>query len=495
METSVWGFGLNLPDTFGDTGREWTEGRAVVWKALQMGATVDPPTGFDDDCPNFGWWLGLVDLVGFGMGIDDVVGYLKQLGSPNRSASNIEGFIRANWGDSVAVLELYMMLYPQARQAIYDYVRRCKGVMPDAQSPLSGFSAENLMLTGSYAAASIRSDKHNRLAGALIDRESILVEHLRDTRPGDPSHLSAHFSFLWADGSTELEPSDTIQLLRHRGAVLFVESYAGWYGKIHALRRDCERDPEAIGDVDRVEVKVAGLGSIGTFVFDESRQCFVLEGEETPKSVVTTSPRYGFSLTQEMAGKLVPLLEMHDSLEDEPIEHVELQIRREVDLAHSLTYEIGDSNSGDGDWTRINGGWVLGFMVPDGKHHKRCLSALVDGDHLDLDLPMHQAVIEDSDVYDVAPWALKLILGLWDAGVPIRTLFGKLSGLSADTDVSIAAVDQETEEQIQNYVDSLGKFISPDSDFLIEELLEWQDGLFMTAKGMLEAIVEAESHR
>ena len=70
-----------------------------------------------------------------------------------------------------------------------------------------------------------------------------------------------------------------------------------------------------------------------------------------------------------------------------------------------------------------------------------------------------------------------------------------LGGLNEDDDVSLDAVSQKLQDQIEAYVDSLSKFMPPDSDFLIEDLLEWRQGLFLTAKGMLEAIVEAESHR
>ncbi len=55
--------------------------------------------------------------------------------------------------------------------------------------------------------------------------------------------------------------------------------------------------------------------------------------------------------------------------------------------------------------------------------------------------------------------------------------------------------DSYEQYQIEACVDSLGKFIPPDSDFLIEDLVEWRQGLFLTAKGMLEAIAEDESHR
>jgi len=439
------------------------------------------------------------DLLSFAGGVEDIAEFLRTWGASNYIPKTpLQEFIRGNWGESLAVLELYLYLHPDARQAIFHYVKECKGQAIADDTELSAGDELIRLNASSYANAALRLDRNIELAKALFSGIDLGdVDYLAKARPdsGDPAHLAPHFAFEWVEHSSEIEDGETLEF-RGRGATLLsLGTYAGWYAKLHTLRREFESDPDTAGDFNRVEVEIAGLGSIGTFVFDGSRECFVLEGEQVQNSALTVSPRYGFSLTQEMVEKLLPVLEMHDSFEDEPIEQVDIQIRREVDLAHSLTYEVRDSKSGDGDWTRINGDWVLGFMVLDGKHHKRCLSALIDGGHLDLDVPLHQAVIEDSDVYEVAPWAIDLIVALWDAGVPVRTLFGKLAGLSPDTDVSIAAVDQETEGKIQDYIDSLGEFIPPDSDFLIEDLLEWQDGLFMTAKGMLTAIVEAESHR
>ena len=81
MEMNIWGLGLDLTETFGDKGREWTEGRAVVWKTLQMQAKIHPPTKFEGQYPNFGWWIGLVDLLSFAGGVDDIAEYLRAWGS------------------------------------------------------------------------------------------------------------------------------------------------------------------------------------------------------------------------------------------------------------------------------------------------------------------------------------------------------------------------------------------------------------------------------
>jgi hypothetical protein len=499
MTKDFWGMSFELPDTFGDKGKEWTEGRAVVWKALQMQAKIDPPTKFEGQYPNYGWWIGLADLLSFAGGVDDIAEYLRAWGAAGYKASTpLQRFIRDNWGESVAVLEIYLYLYPNSRERIFRYVNHCRGLRIDEAVELSPGDELIRLNAASYANAALRLDRDKELAKALFAGQELSdVDYLAKARPmsGDSSHLSPHFAFDWVEHSEDIEDGETLEFRNRGSALLSLVTYSGWYAKLHTLRREFERDPETAGDFNRVEVEIAGLGSIGVFVFDLSRQCFVLEGEQKTQAELSSSPRYGFPLTDEMTAKLLPLLDAHDSWEDEPIELVELHVRHEVDLAHSMTYQISSDDGEDGDWTRIDGEWREGFMIPDGAHHKRCSTELIHGHHLDPTLPWHQAVLDDSYVYDVSPWAIASITSLWDAGVPVRAFFGELAGRKEDDDVSFDSVSQKLQDQIEAYVDSLGKFIPPDSDFLIEDLLEWRQGLFLTAKGMLEAIVEAESHR
>jgi len=289
MKSDIWGLELDWTDSHGDSGKQWTEGRTVVWKALQLGAVVHPPTTLGDEWPNLGWWLGLTDLLCFGAGVDDIPEFLRGNWAHDLADhSTLRDFIEANWGNCTWVLALYLTLHPTARQSIYDYVHMCRGSQPQSRSDLPEPHHVDLGVAGSMGKASIRSDRDIELARALtLDRDSIVTDNLRETRPGDPAHLAAHFSFKWADSSMEVESGDTADFFRHGGAVLHLQRYAGWYGKIHSLRRGVESDPNLSGDADRIDVQILGVGSIGRFVYDKTRQCFVLEGEETAHSQVT----------------------------------------------------------------------------------------------------------------------------------------------------------------------------------------------------------------
>ena len=500
MTTDIWGMSFELPDTFGDKGKEWTEGRAVVWKALQMRAKLHPPIKFEGSTPNYGWWIGLVDLLSFAGGVEDIAEYLRAWGAAGyRASTPLQRFIRDNWGESVAVLELYLYLYPDSREAIFRYANQCRGNRTAGEAALNPGDELTRLNAASYANAALRSDRDIELSKALFHAEKLADIDYSRPISGDSAHLSPHFAFEGTEHSMDIEDGETLEFRNRGSALLSLVSYSGWYAKLHTLRREFERDPETAGDFNRVEVEIAGLGSIGVFVFDLSRKCFVLEGEEKTQTELSSSPRYGFALTDEMTAKLLPLLDAHDSWEDEPIELVELQVRREVDLAHSMTYQISSDDGEDGDWTRIDGEWREGFMIPDGVHHKRCSTALIYGHHLDPTLPWHQAVLDDSYVYDVAPWALGLLTKLWDMGHPVRFFIGELAGMEEAKDVTIHLRNEEEHGQllreVLKYVEELPSFIKADESFLVEDLLEWKDGQQMTAKELLSAIVEAESHR
>lgn len=130
--------------------------------------------------------------------------------------------------------------------------------------------------------------------------------YLANARPekGDPAHLSAHLSFEWAKHSAGIEEGESVEFRNRGSALLTLGTYSGWYARLHTLRREFESDPYAAGDFNRVEVEVAGLGPIGSFVFDITRQCFVLAREEANQAAPTTSPRYNFQLTGEIIAKL-----------------------------------------------------------------------------------------------------------------------------------------------------------------------------------------------
>ena len=119
MRNETWGLPVDVPPNFGDTGGEWVEGRVVVWEALERQIKLTPPARIDDAL-NRGWWLGLADLFCFGTGSLDLAEDLKTWRENNYdSPSLVLKFIRNNWGNSVAFLELYLWLNENVRKLVY----------------------------------------------------------------------------------------------------------------------------------------------------------------------------------------------------------------------------------------------------------------------------------------------------------------------------------------------------------------------------------------
>ena len=498
MRNQFWGLEFEVPDSFGDFGAHWVQGRAIIWKASQMNATIKPPTIFEDEWHNYGWWLGLADFLSFACGALDVAEYLHEWREADyEPRSPVEAFVVKNWGDSLALLELYLWNYEYARREVYSYNYLSRsGEYFEDELPRPSLDTVSGALEAARSA--VRDENVSKLArGIFFDG----LEHVSLDRPdtsGDPAHFGMHFAFEWEPSPSQLSQDDEIEFSKG-WASLKTKSYVGWFAKLHELRRVCDQDPDTSGDANQVQVSVDGIGVLGNFAFNDSIRAFVMEHHEPPMNDLIVSPRYGFDLTHKMAKELRPFLDDYDQWEDEAIEQVDLQVRHEVDLAHSLTYEVGGGEKQDQHWTRIEGDWLEGFMIPEGVHHKRCTKALIDTGKLDHTMPWHQAVLFDTTVYPVSPWALGLVTKLWDMGHPVRTFIAELAGMEEAKDVTIHLRNEDEHGQLLReglkYVEELPSFIKADESFLVEDLLEWEAGKSMTAKELLGAVVEAESHR
>lgn len=77
--------------------------------------------------------------------------------------------------------------------------------------------------------------------------------------------------------------------------------------------------------------------------------------------IPTKSLRFGFDLTPEMGRALAEALEGYDSWEDDPVEVMEIAVREELGLAHTLSYnvetELPLSPGMIRQFARANGAW------------------------------------------------------------------------------------------------------------------------------------------
>jgi hypothetical protein len=146
--------------------------------------------------------------------------------------------------------------------------------------------------------------------------------------------------------------------------------------------------------------------------------------EDLPK----VSPRYGFELTSEMATPLEIALIDFDSWEDEPVEVIELAIRQEVGLAHTLSYNISGSSLVPEDmireFSRTNKIWVPGFFSPDAYQYVTCEQEMRRTGNFREGLEEHEAMLDDSLIYEPREWAVPYILKIWDSKDPFYAFLG-----------------------------------------------------------------------
>jgi hypothetical protein len=172
-----------------------------------------------------------------------------------------------------------------------------------------------------------------------------------------------------------------------------------------------------------------------------------------------TSPRYGFSITREMATALGPALDAYDKWEDNPLEHIEIAIREEVGLAHTLNYNIEhDFDLPDGiakEYSRANGVWVSGFVCPDAPQFLACEEEMRRTGNLREGMYPHEAMIDDSLIYEPKDWAVPYILKIWDSKNPFYAFLGWLSMQEPAEIFSVFEPDPNIGNQLAEVIKSL----------------------------------------
>jgi hypothetical protein len=151
---------------------------------------------------------------------------------------------------------------------------------------------------------------------------------------------------------------------------------------------------------------------------------------ESMEDLPLVSPRYGFELTTEMATALDIALIDFDSWEDEPVEVMELAIREEVGLAHTLNYNIRETSllpkELTREFSRANKAWVPGFICPDADQYLVCEQEMRRTGNFREDLYTHEAMVDGSLIYEPEEWAVPYILKIWDSKDPFYAFLGWL---------------------------------------------------------------------
>jgi hypothetical protein len=178
-------------------------------------------------------------------------------------------------------------------------------------------------------------------------------------------------------------------------------------------------------------------------------------GDNIPR----VSPRFGFELTSEMGRALAPALELYDTYEDDPIEVIEIAVREELGLAHTLSYNVEtDLPLPKGiirEFARANKAWEPGFVNPEAWQFKNCEELMRLEENLRDDAWDYEAIIDGSRVYEPKPWAINFILELWDRKAPFFSFIGWLSEKEPAEMFSIHDIDPDEGANLYKVVKEL----------------------------------------
>jgi hypothetical protein len=272
---------------------------------------------------------------------------------------------------------------------------------------------------------------------------------------------------VWEDKSIhELGPNDIMEVSKHF-AIITLESYEGWYSKIHESRTSFERDIDSKYEINNISVNVERLGHLGRFVFNKALGGFIREGEIGLEIAVSSSNppkhsiRFGFELTEDMGASLALALEDFDSFEDKPVELLEINVRSEVGLAHTLNYVVSNERITDPDFnsyfSRSGDKWLTAFVSTESHQFVTCLAEMAKTGQLDTSLGIEEAMIDGSSLLYPKPWAAPFIIKLWDSKSPFYSFYAAISEYDSDQMVSIHHLDPDSGRLLLAEVEKLTK--------------------------------------
>jgi hypothetical protein len=274
---SSWIVTHQLPECFADS---WSSAKVLAWKLLDIpDAQMSPATAMDHYGDNArSWWQAVVDILMYGKGWTDLARELRRWRMTGYIADDpVLSFVKNTWGEAIIALECYLVLHPKANELITQHVMSARGqkyTSSEVEHHVDASLADDL-----FNQLRRLSDEHpaHELIGVLISQNEIESrQNMNDMGSTDSAHLSSHFRHDVAEWSPTIERGDSV-ILSGRSSVLELTRYEGWYHKLHDLRFESLKDDSSLTDIEITEVNViiAGLGSLGNFVFDHDLLCFV----------------------------------------------------------------------------------------------------------------------------------------------------------------------------------------------------------------------------
>ena len=192
-----------------------------------------------------------------------------------------------------------------------------------------------------------------------------------------------------------------------------------------------------------------------------------------------------------MGRALAEALEDYSSWKDEPIEVIDLAVRQELGIAHTLNYNIETnpplSEGFITQFSRSNGFWTPGFFNPQAWQFQHC-EAEMRRRHDSRDGEWdHNAILDDSDIYEPQPWAMPYVLKLWDRKIPFHSFLAVISEMDPESRVSVHELKPDQAEHLSKVTKELrSHIISSDEHEAMQVVIELAADREMPAQDVLE---------
>ena len=272
-----WIVSYDLPTCFGDG---WSAAKVLTWKLLDVpGAQLVPSPDLDDAFNDSrSWWQAVVDVLMYSKGWTNLAEELRRWRMYGYPADDpVLSFVKQTWGKTLIALEWYLATHPFAAEKICEQVTRARG-LPYTEPHIDGRLDVSLIvdLTNQVQRLDRNHPAHNLMNLLVFNVELDELNEHTSFGGSDSAHLALHFCVKDTHGAASRDPSMSV-MISHHSAILYLEKYEGWYHKLHDLRFDSLNNDSYLTNIEITEVNViiTGMGSLGTFVFDESVSCFI----------------------------------------------------------------------------------------------------------------------------------------------------------------------------------------------------------------------------
>jgi hypothetical protein len=258
-------YASNHDDThFGDDWREffgdeynWTSLVPLAWAAVGgPNARINPPKlgGEQEIFKLTSWWNMPLHLLAFGLGWTNLGQGLKRWREDGYPVENdILRLVFNTYGPSIEALELWL---------------NASGYAGSIYSLLNELAHRRWQDMNFVRGEGDPSEQRERLQQQLnAGPRHRLMQRLVEGHDSDPLHLSGHFTA--SVGYEPVRPPKEHQVLRGQNSdfeILQLDQYQGWMSVL-ATRFDTAGWLEGAIHYKRVRVDIAGLGTLGTYVY------------------------------------------------------------------------------------------------------------------------------------------------------------------------------------------------------------------------------------